>query len=192
MEKKIIERKMFMGGNTSQGFVGFYDQIVDMYDLRKMYILKGSSGSGKSTFIKNFVNSIMKTDTLNSHKVITINWIYCSQDPNSYDGVIIKELGLGIIDGTFPHIVDPKYPGIIEEFIDLTQFIDVNKIRDKEQRVKEISKKKKEHFKQAYKYLQLAKQEHDKIEAIYTPCIDFKKIDKLLVKLIADLSISEK
>ena len=185
---KIIERKLFMGSNTADGFVGFYDKIADWYGLRKLYILKGGSGVGKSTFIKKFAKKLIERATSESAECcplkLTIEYLVCSGDPNSIDGAIVHELGIGIIDGTSPHMTDPKYPGLVEEIIDLAQFIDKTKIKATQEDLRVLLAKKQGHYQNAFAELEKARQTHNKIEAIMTPSVDFQKVDGLLQNIL--------
>ncbi|MCL2847033.1 MAG: hypothetical protein FWE38_05095 [Firmicutes bacterium] len=175
------ERKIFLGANTPDGFVGFFDGIVDAYPIRRMYILKGGSGVGKSTFIRNFVDGIRER---NAGRDLTIDYLMCSSDPKSYDGAIIHELGLAIIDGTRPHIVDPKYPGLIEEIIDLAQFINPKKIMASRDELQSMMAERKQCFHRAYVELKRARELHRVVESHMTAAVDFARVDKLLAKLI--------
>ena len=87
-----------------------------------LYILKGMPGGGKSSMMKEIGKRAYE-------KGYSVELHHCPSDPNSIDAVVIEELRIGIIDGTPPHPVDPVYPGVSEVIIDLTQYIDRNKIR---------------------------------------------------------------
>ena len=180
MEKKAIERKIFMGANTADGFVGWFDEIVDNYDLKKIYIIKGGSGVGKSTLIRRFAEGLQKI-----HKTLTIDYLMCSADPSSYDGAIIHELGVAIMDGTSPHITDPKYPGVVEEIVDLAQFIDKAKVGATKEVFKEIMSKRRDCFLRAYDELKKARELHRKVEAFMTPAVDFERVDEVMEKLVS-------
>ena len=47
----------------------------------------------------------------------------CSSDNNSLDGIVIPKLKIAILDGT-AHVVDPVFPGVVDEIINLGQFWD--------------------------------------------------------------------
>ena len=174
-----MERKLFLGANTPDGFVGYFDKIIEMYNLKKLYILKGGSGVGKSTFIKKFAEVFLAKD-----KTLDVNYFYCSADPNSLDGAIIENLNVGIIDGTAPHITDPHYPGLIDEIIDLSQFIDPKKLACTREQIDEITAAKRKHYYNATAHLSKAREQHMQLEALYKPAVDFKRIDELLARLI--------
>ena len=166
------DKYFFMGASTADGFVGFYNSIVDMYDLKKLYILKGGSGIGKSTFIRKFAEAFTHSK----------DFLVCAGDPNSLDGVIIPALGVGIIDGTHPHPVDPIYPGVVDEIINLGEYIGSVKV-DK-QTLRQLSQKKAEHYKKATEHLNAAREVHHEIESFYKDAVDFESIQKVLVQLV--------
>ena len=179
---ELIERKIFMASNTPDGFVGYFDQIVDNYRLNKLYILKGGSGVGKSTFIQKFARALIAH--YKGRRRLTVDYLMCSADPKSYDGAIIHELGIGIIDGTFPHITDPKYPGLVDEIIDLAQFIDSGKIKMTQAELYEMKKQRKDCFRRAYAELYRARELHEQVEAVYGGAVDFGKVDKVFSEII--------
>ena len=173
-----MERKLFLGANTADGFVGYFNQVIKMYNLQKLYILKGGSGVGKNTFIKKFAEHFAKQPDA------VISYFYCSGDPNSLDGAIIENKNIGIIDGTSPHIVDPIYPGVIDEIINLGEFIDPSKVVASRSTLDIISLRKRRHYSAAYLHLAKAREQHQKLESAYRGAIDFVSIDKLLKKVL--------
>ena len=44
-------RKFFAGSNTPLGFYSFFDQIIDLMQAHRFFILKGGPGTGKSTLM---------------------------------------------------------------------------------------------------------------------------------------------
>ena len=182
--KNITTRKIFLGSNTPDGFIGFMDSMVDNYPLEKIYILKGGSGVGKSTFIKRFADKVI---AVNPEEKLTIEYIMCSADPTSFDGVIIHELGIAIIDGTNPHITDPKYPGVVEEIIDLAKFLDTSKLSVSKEHLRTLMNERKECFARAYHELNKARDLHMQVEKLMSGAMDFQKVDALLNEIAKTL-----
>jgi len=170
-----IDKFLFLGANTADGFVGFYNKLIDMYDLKKLYILKGGSGIGKSTLITKFA------DAFTNHNR---DFIICAGDPKSLDGVIIPYLRIGIIDGTHPHMIDPIYPGIVDEIINLGEYIDPSKVTANKRTVKELQQKKALHYKHAYAHLNSARHVHHQIEGFYKNAVNFDDINSKLTQII--------
>lgn len=173
---------MFLGANTADGLVHFYDQIIDMYNLKKLYIIKGASGGGKSTFIRNFATSF-KPD-------YCITWLFCSGDPKSLDGAIIEDIGLAIIDGTKPHAIETKYPGLIDEIVDLGNFLIPEKLTVSKEAIDKINQKKQVLYKAAFAKLDAARAEHKKLESYFTEAMDFDAVNALCNTLIIEAKLA--
>ncbi len=41
------------------------------------------------------------------------------RDPDSLDGVVLPRLKAALVDGTAPHVIEPKYPGVVEQYVNL-------------------------------------------------------------------------
>ncbi|WP_105619896.1 ATPase [Vallitalea okinawensis] len=172
-------KHVFPGGNTSKGFYSYYN-FLPPRDPNRIFVLKGGPGVGKSTFMKKVGDALLAEGYDIEHH-------HCSSDNNSLDGVTAPELGVALVDGTAPHIVDPKYPGAVDELVDLGTFwnrasMEANKpyiIRS----THEVSRL----FARAYKYLEAAKLIADDIAAKYTSCMEFDGVTALLHELINEL-----
>ena len=90
----------FLGGNTPLGFSSLYHQLSDPETHRAVYILKGGAGCGKSSLRRRVGRHAQAA----GHEVIEIP---CSGDPGSLDAVILPQLGVAVVDGTAPHVVEP-------------------------------------------------------------------------------------
>lgn len=105
-------KNYFPGGNTSKGFYSFYNYILPQDKAEKIICLKGGPGTGKSSLIK-------KVGDYFNKKNFDIEFHHCSSDNNSLDGVVINKIGVAMMDGTAPHVVDPKTPGAVDEILNL-------------------------------------------------------------------------
>ena len=103
-------KHVFPGGNTPKGFYSLYHE--GLTGLNRIFILKGGPGVGKSTLMRELAELML------DNGYDTELW-QCSSDNDSLDGVVVPALGIGIIDGTAPHTVDPRYPGAVDEIINL-------------------------------------------------------------------------
>ena len=121
----------FLGANTPKGFISFFDELYNPYDSIDAYIIKGGPGTGKSTFMKRIADEAEK-------RGYDTERVYCSSDPSSLDGLIIPKLGFSICDGTSPHVMEPRFPGVSENIINLGQFWDVQKLRKSSDTVKRL------------------------------------------------------
>ncbi len=171
---KII--RYFAGGNTAQGFYSLFDWSLK--DLDRIFILKGGPGTGKSTLMK-------KIGSDWSNKGYDIEFLHCSSDPDSVDGVIIPELKVGVVDGTAPHVIEPKLPGAVEEYINLGEAWDSKGLASRKAEIIDLSKQVSESFQNAYRSYGEALKVHDKWERIYFKNMNFAKANELTLNLIA-------
>lgn len=163
-------RRMFTGGNTANGFHSLHDNIMGP-GRNKLYILKGMPGGGKSSLMRYIGEKVLD-------KGYDIEFHHCPSDPNSIDGVVITELGIGIVDGTAPHMIDPIYPGLTDRLIDLAQFIDREKLYKAKEEIIRVKKNNKKAYGKAFAYFKSAKIVYDIIVENNKLGVDFKGVDK--------------
>lgn len=172
------EKHFFAAANTSSGFVSFFDRLFDPKTLKKIYILKGGPGVGKSTLMKNAAKAAEK-------KGYSPIFYHCSSDPKSLDGVIIPETGKAILDGTAPHTVDPRYAGAKEEIINLGEAWNIPLLEKESRRICEISDCKSAHYRTAYRLLAAAKNADDELTDMGARCLDRQKMRAAAARLVA-------
>lgn len=181
-DKKGCVKKVYPGGNTSKGFYSYYNNIIDVKEANRFFIIKGGPGTGKSSFMKKISQNMIE-------KGYDVEQFFCSSDNGSLDGVGIPALKVAIIDGTSPHVVDPIYPGSIDEILNFGEFWDVDKMemkKNKDDIVKSTTTVSKL-FKRAYKFLAAAKSIRDDLETIYKVALDDKKFNIALNELSEEL-----
>ena len=179
MEKNIFDYKIektdkdtfFIGANSEKGFVYADKSLFDESGYDRVFVLKGSSGGGKSTFIRKAEKLAEKS----GHKLTEYR---CSSDPYSADAAVF-ETDSGkylIVDGTAPHVIDAKFPVACSEYIDLTAVTSKEKLEGKREEIIELTEMKKKAFDRAYSYLLSA---HDMSDAEYELTKKVTRCDKL-------------
>lgn len=143
-------KHVFPGSNTPSGFHSYYNNIISQENANKIFIIKGGPGTGKSSFMKKIANHF-------SDQKIDVEYHHCSADPNSLDAIVIVPAGVAIIDGTFPHAIDPQTPGAIDEIINFSSFWNEKEIRSNKQMIMQTNAKRKSLFAKSYHYLSAAK-----------------------------------
>lgn len=160
-----IIRHMFPGGNTPLGFFSHYKYIIDFATANRIFILKGGPGTGKSTIMKKIGLDLAKQG-------YDVEFMHCSSDNNSLDGIVIPKLLIAVIDGTSPHMVDPAYPGAVDEIINLGDFWRKEGVIEEREEIFEISGKIKDCFERAYRYLRAASELKADTEKIFEHSLD--------------------
>lgn len=174
----LKELNYYAGGNTAKGFVHFFES--NFQDLDRLFILKGGPGTGKSSIIKSIGREWRD-------KGYAVEWINCSSDVDSLDAVIIPHLKAGIVDGTKPHIIEPKYPGVIEEYVNLGIAWNRNQLLQHKEEILSLSNRVNTGFQTAYCSFREGLANHDELEKIYIRNIDFDRAAQLTNKWIEKL-----
>ena len=139
-------RHYFPGGNTSRGFVSFYDEILKKDSTGKLAVIKGGPGTGKSSFMKKIGRKLEGNGEL-------IDYLHCSSDSNSLDGVFLPKYNTAIIDGTAPHIVDARYPASSDIVLNFCDFINETEIKKNNEEIKDLCFSISDKFNESYDYL---------------------------------------
>ena len=107
----------FAGANTARGFVSRFEDILPRQQQKRMYYIKGGPGVGKSTLMKRFAARA-------EEQAWQTEYYHCSSDPDSLDGVSLPVQGIGLMDGTAPHVYDPVLPAARDTLVSLGDFLD--------------------------------------------------------------------
>ena len=143
-------RHMFPGNNTGQGFFSYFAYLLPQAQAQRVYCLKGGPGVGKSTFLKRIGERM-------AQEGFALEYMHCASDPDSLDGLVIPALGVALIDGTAPHVIDPAYPAAVDEIVNLGEFWDAAAIRENRGEIVRINGEIKGQYRRAFQYLAAAK-----------------------------------
>lgn len=165
----------FAGANSEKGFVNCFDRAVE--GIERLYILKGSSGCGKSSFMKKIAAAAEERGEWAER-------IYCSSDVASLDGVVLRERSVAVLDGTAPHAAELRYPGVRDKFINLGEFWDRAKLIPRRDEVISLSDKKKECFSAAYRMLRAVGELRDERERLTDKALLHKKLGDFAHRVI--------
>jgi Cdc6-like AAA superfamily ATPase len=165
----------YAGGNTARGFHNLFES--NLSGLERLFILKGGPGTGKSTLMK----AIGKKWNDIGYDV---EYIHCASDNSSIDGVILRDLKVGIVDGTSPHVIEPKAPGALEEYVNLGLAWDSVQLSEKKEEILGLTDAISEDYATAYSIFYEALLVHDEWEKIYIENMDYNKANELTDELI--------
>lgn len=164
-----MQRHWFPGGNTATGFHSFYQHILTPAEAQRFIILKGGPGVGKSTFMR-------KIGALLEDHNQTVEYLHCSSDCESLDGIVCRAIGFAMVDGTAPHIVDPKLPGAADSILNLGVFLDEGALVKRKANILALTQAISTNFSQAYYYLASALPLRDDSTAILRSLTDEKEL----------------
>lgn len=171
-------RHMYPGGNTCYGFYSFYDYIVPP-DAYKKIVIKGGPGTGKSTFMKTLARDL-------STNGFDIEYHWCSSDNDSLDGIVIGDSRVCLLDGTAPHVVDPRYPGAVDSIFNAGEFWDGEAIRAHKQEIIALTGQIGIYFQRAYNRLKGANSAWWEWGSFLSEAVNVKNVNRNILALAED------
>ncbi len=164
----------FAAMNTHRGFVSLFTELFDGYSKN---IIKGGPGTGKSSLMKKIAAEAQSMG-------IVCNKYYCSSDTRSLDAVALPQLGKVFLDGTAPHMTDPKYPGASDSIINLGEYWDVGMLRRHTDEIVRLTDSISGEYKRVYALLASAKGAEDAYDLRAAEIFDPKAASEVSKKLI--------
>ena len=149
----------FLGANSGRGFQSLFDRFCEPADFDDLLVLKGSAGCGKSTMMRRIGEAMEERGE-------EVEYLHCSGDPDSLDGVHIPRLRTAVVDGTSPHVVEPKYPAAVERYVNLGAYWDLAGIKGEREAVTQWSEACSAAYRRAYRALGAARQMEDSAAAL--------------------------
>jgi len=165
MDKKVT---FFLGANSPAGFYSLYDQMLDPAAARRVFLLKGGAGCGKSSLMRRVGAQLEEAGE-------KAEYIVCSGDPGSLDAVVFPGLGAAIVDATAPHVMEPRLPGVVESYVNLGRFYDHAALSPLRPEIEAATVGYQSHYKRAYRCLTAADQlMEDDRALLLTPALEHK------------------
>ncbi|MDK2878113.1 MAG: hypothetical protein PWR06_829 [Thermoanaerobacteraceae bacterium] len=175
MEGSII--RYFPGGNTPGGYLSLFDQVIPWTDAKKIMIIKGGPGVGKSTFMKKIAKDLLKQG-------FNLELLHCSADNGSIDGLLITDLDIALLDGTAPHMMDPRYPGCVDEIINLGSYWNEEGIRQNREHIMGLQNEISGCYKRAYNYLKMAQIVLGDLKQVYNNAVDVHRLNDMVDEIL--------
>jgi len=162
------------------GFFSYYDHILPQEDADIIFVIKGGPGTGKSSFMKKIAREMLSRGHV-------VEFMHCSSDSDSLDGIVIRDLKAAMLDGTAPHVVDPKHPGAVDQILNFGVFWNEEGIRKHKKEIMEISREISRLFSRAYRYLHAAHDIYMDSASIHARALDRGKLNSLAAELEKEL-----
>lgn len=160
--------RFYLGANSPTGFYSLYDQLIDPAKAEDLIILKGGPGCGKSSLMRKVAQAM-------ESRGLEVEYIQCSGDPDSLDAVVIPTLKTALVDGTAPHVVEPKFPGAVERYINLGECYDRAGLQEVRAEIMSCMAGYKGCYTRAYRCLTAAAQIGEDMRAmVLTPAVEAK------------------
>lgn len=168
----------FLGANSGSGFQNLFSEIMDPETAFDLMILKGGPGVGKNTFMREIGKTMEQAGA-------DVEYLWCSGDPDSLDGVAIPAIRCAVCDGTSPHVVEPKYPAAVDRYVDLGRFYDLPAAKAQAAEVKRHTHDYQDAYARAYRCLKAARQVELDTAAEIGQCFDSQRAARRISGIMA-------
>jgi len=170
----------FAGAITAQGFSGCYSRIAEEKEKKRVYIIKGGSGTGKSTLIGRIAADAEEDGR-------DCVFYRCSSDPDSLDAVVIDNRFV-VLDGTAPHVWEMQYPGASSEILYMGKYWKQDILTENKEQILALSEKKSEAYRKGSSLLGalslLEKEQYKGAEDL----LDLEKMRNFLLRSLKGVS----
>ena len=109
-----MTQTFFLGANSRNGFASLYPDFPGDKNIF-LHIIKGGPGTGKSAFMKRIGRAA-------EEQGLEVQYVLCSGDPDSLDGVCVPARQIAWVDGTAPHVGEPGCFGVDSDYVNLGSF----------------------------------------------------------------------
>lgn len=159
----------FLGANSGLGFQNLFPRFCTPEKHHDLLVLKGGPGVGKSTFMRQVGKAMEERGE-------QVEYLYCSGDPESLDGVHIPRIRTAIVDGTAPHVIEPRYPAAVDRYVNLGRFYDIAAAKADREAVIAHTQAVSGAYQRAYRALGAARQMADSASALALEGLDGEKL----------------
>ncbi len=98
---RFRNKHLFASSLTSRGFFSYWDEVLQ--DLKRVYLLKGSSSAGKSLFLRLLGFAL-------ADRGYQVEYFHKPEDHMTLEGLVIQALGVGILNGVPPGLSGGGHP----------------------------------------------------------------------------------
>lgn len=168
----------FLGANSGLGFQSLFQQFCQSERYHDLLVLKGGAGCGKSTMMRKIGEAMEARGE-------TVEYLHCSGDPDSLDGVHIPRIATAVVDGTSPHSIEPCYPVAVDRYVNLGQFYDIARGKQAREEIIHRTKAYKEAYRGAYHVLSAARELEVHLSSLLLQGVDYEKLTRRTDGIIA-------
>lgn len=168
----------FVGCNTPKGHISFAEG--DLSGLQRVFMLLGAQGCGKSGVIARIAKSLRE-------RGLDVELWQSAEEGGAPEGVIIPELAAAVVDAGFMEYIHPQNPGVVEEFYNLGDCWDQDKLRQNHREIKQLNAAIKENMLREAGLLTVYSQSREKFYAAQNIKLSESELDEVCNALAGEL-----
>lgn len=178
MNRRGSIRYVLASGNTPSGYCSFLPGLVD--NLNRVYILKGASGTGRSTFIRLVGLAV-------SERGYDAEFFVSPFNASSLEGVVFAQLGTAIVNGSLPSPLEPRYPGVAGEIINLGDHWDKDEILSHQDEIRNLVDEINREYDETYRLLKQAEAAKEKLKGFWAAGLNLDRVEEVAAKLTKEI-----
>lgn len=167
-----------MGSGSYGGFHSFFHELYAPQEGWYAYLLKGGPGTGKNSLLQRIAAML-------EEKGLQTQYISCSADPGSLDAVLFPQLRACVVDATAPHIMEPQYPGVADEIINLGAYWDAKQLREQREAVFALTEQNRACHKRSQRFITSAATFKADVRRLAQPSVDTEKLERYAHRIAA-------
>jgi hypothetical protein len=105
-----------------------------------------------------------------------VDYLHCSCDTNSLDGIYLPKYNSALINGTAPHSIDARYPASSDIVLNFCDFINEHELQKSSAKIAKINDELSGYFGEAHRYLATAGKLNELMESRSLKSIDKNEI----------------
>ncbi len=125
---KII--RVWPGANTPDGWRDFCSDALQ--PLERVFIIQGGPGCGQSSLIGTVARSM-------AERGYDVELWQGALSPDTAEGAVIPRLGLAVVDGCSPYGIEPQYPGVRDDIVNLGEYWNQEQLRRHADEIRELT-----------------------------------------------------
>ncbi len=181
---ECFENKYFAASNSAVGFQNYYGDIFSRARCRRLYVIKGGPGTGKSRFMRDVAQYAVSLGE-------DVTYYYCSSDPESLDGIFLEQSRIGLVDATAPHVWEPSLVGAFEQIVDLGVFWDARALAECRADIERLGAEKARGFSAVYAYLRAIGEVERAIEPYVLAAVNREKLKKKAARFAGSIAAGD-
>jgi len=164
---------------TDQGYVSRLPELL--MGISRVYILKGAAGTGKATFIR------LLGESMSALGYEMEYWISAADAVNP-EGVYFPQLDIAVVNGSSPVCLEPRYPHINGDIINLSDYLNTALIKEHAQEIIRRIDQWEQLNRQAEKHLLAAAQTKQEMKKPAVAHLNMKQLCSLVERVYSEVT----
>ena len=166
----------FAAVNSGEGFISYFSEVFGGEKIKRRYIIKGGPGTGKSSFMRRVAGYAEQMGR-------EVEYFRCSSDPHSLDGIVVDG-SVAVLDGTAPHVYEPRLVGVEDEIVNLGGFWDADKLYGHYNEISTLNAARSLEYFKVYRFLSAVSNLDEINDRLVVDALDREKLRAAVLRIL--------